>query len=43
MDDLRRVYALRIDDALRDASPEIKSRADQAKQLLRQHDDPSSG
>lgn len=34
MDDIRQVYYLRVDEAMRDSSPEVKSRADEARQLL---------
>ena len=34
MEDLRTVYALRVEEFLRDQSPEVKSLADQAKRLL---------
>lgn len=34
MEDVRQVYYLRVDEAMRDSSPEVKSRADEARQLL---------
>jgi len=34
MEDIRQVYYLRIDEAMRDSSPEVKSRADEARQLI---------
>lgn len=34
MQDVRQVYYLRVDEALRDPSSEVKSRADEAKHLL---------
>lgn len=34
MDSLRGVYLLRVEEFLRDTSPEVKSRADEAKRLM---------
>ena len=31
---LRQVYVLRVEEFLRDSSPEVKSRADEAKRLM---------
>ena len=35
MEELREIYLLRAEEVLRDSSPEIKSRADEARQLMR--------
>lgn len=34
MDAVREVYSLRVEEFLRDTSPEVKSRADEAKRLM---------
>lgn len=34
LESLRQVYGLRLEEFLRDTSPEVKSRADEAKRLL---------
>lgn len=36
IDNLKDVYSLRVEEFLRDTSPEVKSRADEAKRLLLQ-------
>ncbi len=34
MENIRQVYSLRVEEFLRDTSPEVKSRADEAKRLM---------
>jgi hypothetical protein len=34
MENIREVYSLRVEEFLRDVSPEVKSRADEAKSLM---------
>ena len=34
MENIREVYSLRVEEFLRDVSPEVKSRADEAKRLM---------